>query len=846
MSGVRYDFVELAYGRHGGRVDFDEVGTPFLIVGSNGTGKSTIIEALVRSLYGFRRVRKEERRGHRRRRPWTGGEYRAVVGLRGPEGSFTFDRDFETDGVVVRRSGEETPIFEGEANLSRAGEASRRYREVLRREFGLADLDAYERTGCVQQGGLIRTELSEDLLRVAAGGHADVESAQRRLRQEYHDLTLEPLAEGETRRRKPGMLERLREEMTELESRARDARAAEARRQPLARERDRLRGEIVSMEADLEELEVAFEAVSELETLRTAEEASRVRVRQLESAGHELDEAMARLDLLQAREIAQEHPPYPDDFLGRLAALEKGLWPRRERLDATLAGLEGRLARLSAPGAEGYRRLLIPGAVAVIGAWLLAQSMTFPGLLLLLVGFGSGVVLWARGHGLAAERAQLTDEMHRAEEERRDLESQIQSLLQDVPDGDSLTPDVASHRRREFERQTSERKQLADAETSLRNAMDRARHVLDADVRPDAEADRGGDAADRESTRGAPPSPAGAGLVERGRHLLRGTQRAVSNERDEQLAPIKLRLLEASRRSFRLPEGVDSTGASVRAALQEWRRRLGTLREELTAVERRIAYEGRPGQSALALEREAEHLRERVAAVERRAAAYREANVLIGGAYEAFRSTDQERLLSAISRQLGEISDGELGPLETTDGLETARVRTGDRSLPLASPPLSYGQLHMALLAVRLGAADFLAGLGVRLPLLLDDPFVHLDAGRARELWSVLASIATDRQVIVATQDRLLIDYLGVEPNLDLDAPRRGELETAEAEDEPYGLASGNGSRAKPAVPGGASTEARRPDARAVAGKEDSDTSETASTPDLDLWSVLGTTEEES
>jgi DNA repair exonuclease SbcCD ATPase subunit len=832
MSGVRYAFLELSYGRHAGRVEFDEVDVPYLIVGSNGTGKSTIVEALVRSLYGFRRLRHDERRAHRRRRPWTGGGYRATVGLDGPEGSLTFDRDFDSDEVVVRRVGEDLPLFQGEANLARAGETSRRYREVLRGQFGLADLDAYERTGCVQQGGLIRTELSEDLLRVAAGGHADVESAQRRLRAEYRELTLEPISEGETRRRKQGRLERLQDEVADLESRARDAHAAEERRAPLARERDRLKGEIAGLQTEIEGLEAAFEGVSELETLKTAEEASQGRVRQLESTGHELDEAMARLDLLQTRDLAQDEPVYPADFLARVGALAEGLWPRRQKLDATLETLRARVEDVASPAREAYVRFLAPAAAVVAGAWLLAQAMTLTGAVLLLAGVAFGAAVWARRHGVAAERTRLADELRRAERESRDVEGRIEALLEGVPDGASLTPDTLPHRRREFERQATERQQLAEAERSLRDAMDRAAQSLEAETTRDSETDA--DERDRQ-TAGAVASTGGVtGVVERGRHLLRDLQQAVSEERDERLAPLKVRLLEASRRSFKLPAGVEALGGAVRTALQEGRAKHGELQEELAGLERRIAYEGRPGQSALALERETAQLREQLDAVDRRAAAYREASALITEAYEAFRSTDQERLLVSISRHLEEISNGELGPLETTEGLETARVRAGDRSLPLASPPLSYGQLHITLLAVRLGAADFLAGLGVRLPLLLDDPFVHLDPGRARELWDVLAKIAVERQVIVATQDRLLVDHLGIEPQLDLDSSL-----PALSDDRSERIAGPGTSRSISVPVSGNGSKSSRPSAEHDRLSPASDTEE-ASPADPDLWSFLG------
>lgn len=112
-----------------------------------------------------------------------------------------------------------------------------------------------------------------------------------------------------------------------------------------------------------------------------------------------------------------------------------------------------------------------------------------------------------------------------------------------------------------------------------------------------------------------------------------------------------------------------------------------------------------------------------------------------------------------------------MGPVVAPDDLDSAQLMYGGRPLALASPPLSYGELHVALFAVRMGAADFLAGMAVRLPLLVDDPFVHLDAGRAAEIWDVLCTIARERQVILTTQDRLVIEHLGVHPDLDLDGP---------------------------------------------------------------------------
>ena len=114
-----------------------------------------------------------------------------------------------------------------------------------------------------------------------------------------------------------------------------------------------------------------------------------------------------------------------------------------------------------------------------------------------------------------------------------------------------------------------------------------------------------------------------------------------------------------------------------------------------------------------------------------------------------------------------------MGPVVAPDDLDSALLMYADRPLALASPPLSYGELHVALFAVRMGAADFLAGMAVRLPLLVDDPFVHLDPGRAAEIWDVLCTIAQERQVLLTTQDRLVLEHLGIRPDVDLDGPAR-------------------------------------------------------------------------
>ena len=754
-------------------------GRPFVILGPNGAGKSTLLEAPVRALFGFRRSRKGGREAHAQRQPWAGGPYRSSVRVRTSSGTVTFERDFETDRIRVTEEGKQSPLFDAEANPSRTGEAVRRYRAILRDIIGLDDFDHYRDTACLFQGGLLTTGLSGDLLRVAAGGHTDVESAHAELRREYAPLTVEPIGPGQSRRRKPGRLEVLADRVAEVEALLAEARSVEQRRTPLVRARDDAVARLEVLSDEIDRLEVAFETLSEGHRLEVEAEAVRARIRGLENAEHRLDEALAAFNLVSLREEAHT-PRYPLDFPERARALEEGLWPTLARIDAEAAGL-----RQPAPGTEGpkWTRFLV-GAAAALGVAATGLALGVSGsagaaaLVAALVLGGAAVV---RSRGLRRLAAAQSARAAEVESRRADVEARIGRLTEDLPEGDSLSPEVLPAARREFEREAADRRLRDDGVSALRQAIDAA----DQSIRLHREGieDREGEGSIADDGSIHPATEASPDLAERARGRLVLLKDAVARERDDHMAPVRLRLREIARARFQLPSDVEPDLEAVRVARRDRLAGAAEAQAELAAIERELVGEGGVTASALSLERELEELRRELAVVRERAAAYRAAHSLVEEAYEAFRATDEARLLDAISTHLERLSGGSLGPVETTGGLDGSRVRlSGGRAVPLSSPPLSYGQLHAALLAVRLGAADFLAGLGVGLPLLIDDPFVHLDEEAAADLWAVLGRIARERQVIVATQDRLVLEHLGVVPDLEL-AAGRARADWTRAED---------------------------------------------------------------
>ena len=273
------------------------------------------------------------------------------------------------------------------------------------------------------------------------------------------------------------------------------------------------------------------------------------------------------------------------------------------------------------------------------------------------------------------------------------------------------------------------------------------------------------------------------------------------------LARLQLRLEEQPSVPL-LPPGVDSTVPAVEAARDERRLRRNALSEEHTRLNVELLDLGRASEDVFALERELSELHDRVAETESEVSVRRFSWELVRDAYEEFRATDQDRLLGAVNARLDGLSEGRLGPVEAAGDLSSARVGLAGRSVRLDSPPLSFGEKHIVLLAIRLGAADFLATDGTSHPLLVDEPFTHLDEVRSREVWDLLVKLAADRQVIVTTQDRLVLDHLGIQPDIDLvapgDAKRSRPLKSGPSDRESRGPA-------RPATPGPGNEPSKEP-----------------------------------
>ncbi len=755
---LRFEVIDLDYGCHHGRFRVAGKAGPTVIVGSNGSGKSTLVEAIVRTLFGFNRQKPDARRQQEQRRPWKGGRFRAGLMIRDREGSISFERDFDSNEVIVVRPASGEELYRGEANpAAHASGDQRRFRELLSGLIGLVDLAGYERTACIGQGHMLETRLAEDLLKIAAGGHSDIEAARGAVSDRYRELTLAPIGRSERRRRKPGRLEELEADVERLEAELRVVRQAETERAPLVQELRELESDLAESRSDVQRLEEERDALSRLRMLEERADASGERIRRLEGAQQDLREAIwkaqqagTRIEGLPGRDV------YPEDYLERLAALEEGLWPQLQALERRreAGATEDRDGGETAIGAGGLLEIALGAALLGVGG--LASGLGWggspaPGLIGAIAGL---VLIWLGTRRRRERRSGVRDaavELGRVESDLESLRARVSAKLDGLPDREAVSPATLTERRSLFAEWRSAWDAVEQSERRLGDARKRAERALD-----------GG-------PRDAAAEGSGASPVERAGEVLTALEDAVSSERSDVLAPTRLAVDRERAAADGLPEDVGASFLKVDERLKSGRAALAAQQDRERELQHRLSALPKPAESSLALDERREALSKRVDEARAEAGAYREAHRLLVDAYEEFRETDQERLVEHVDRHLSALGDGKIGPLSVPDNLESARLMYRGRPLQLASPPLSYGELHTALFGVRLGAADFLAGIGVRLPLLVDDPFVHLDADHAAETWEALRAVARDRQVLVTTQDRLMLQYLGVRADLDLD-----------------------------------------------------------------------------
>lgn len=128
------------------------------------------------------------------------------------------------------------------------------------------------------------------------------------------------------------------------------------------------------------------------------------------------------------------------------------------------------------------------------------------------------------------------------------------------------------------------------------------------------------------------------------------------------------------------------------------------------------------------------------------------------------------RLAAAVRPHLARVTNGRYRDI---------RVNPIDLAVTVSDPDdrwrsatdLSHGTTEQVYLLLRIALAELLTAPGHKVPVLLDDVLVHADEHRSRSLLEMLRDLASDRQIILFSQERLVTDWARTE--LDSDGRHR-------------------------------------------------------------------------
>ena len=732
-----------------------------VVHGPNEAGKSTLHAALSAALFGLvgsgRRKRDDTARIERFR-PWDGARYAAtaeVVAAGGRRLRLEWDFDRARVAVVDAAAGTDVTRDYGGGDPD----------ELVRAIWGV-ERGVYLHLGHVAQAELARISdpagVRHAIEAVVGQGAADspAQAAVAALKEQRARLV--GLNSAAT---KP--LARARAERDRLADAVAEAAAERAAVDELAAGRDSARAAVEAANRRVHALDHAAAHVRARELRRRiewADEAERAAVaaaavveREAEHADfvpstevgalrHRLRDLEAErdrrsgermLDTQRLTEVEQERAV--------LAARAEALAPNRGA-SARAAEIDA-LALAAARGGDGRRRLL--GLIALAGTLAVAAAaLGQPALAALAVIAGAVSVALA-----ARARPQSASELDRA-----------------LPGGGPVQARLAAYREacaadRELDRVERELGRVEVSYAGLRAdlaALDHIEHErAQVSGRMRSELVRAGfdDADVEDSLRRYDVAAAGhTRLVEAAAAQRQKQAELERSLGDEPLEDARRRLgeIESSLNGHAaLADGRDLAAVETERAAAEAERDRAAL--GAAALDARLAERQRSAPRVAELREQLEGAIERVARLEHTDAVLRLAEAeLAAAADETYR--DVAPLLgAALAEPIGRLTAGRYATAFVEDDLGV-RLETPERGEVVDLAALSHGTQRQVYLVQRLELVRLLCPAGATPPVLLDDPFAHVDAERVERTLAYLSDLAANRQLILFSTDRAAVD----------------------------------------------------------------------------------------
>lgn len=731
-----------------------------LFYGDNEAGKSTLQQAICAMLYGFHdgeRATAAENARHKRYVPWEaspvrGGLYRGVLTYDLEDGrSFEVRRDFSTQDVA-------TQLLDGTMGTDASTQYGRgRHGHVpfARKQLGMSR-SVFESCAFISQGEVFElaknapAEIGDAIAALADSARRDIsaakaieklEAATRRIGRDSARTAELPVAR-----------DNLRQKQDELASAdaARSAVAGKARRLDELQAKSRqlaeqvLRAEYACHQADAARL---------LEELRKLDEAESLLAR-----------ANARCEELRA--YATVPTSMRDEVLtlrGQLQRTQESLHRLREAREKCAqitdeVRLEYEALRLSVSGfseeqvraleAVAYRPEVRAGALthnsglwAAVGRVLRAVVRAIASVFraILRRPRNVGATFRLPGEAEAPEPAvsqadaialldkhrryltlrPLIDEAKRLEQQidgemtsAGALEMQLRSLLRAGGiENTSLDAALAA-----FTDACQKREQFEKAAAAAEQADTRRGMILAGRTRNEI--------AETLTQHQAVPTPVGAPLA-----APNGAGRGVASR--EHLA----RTLQAAREQKHKAElEAESLETEVRVALDRFRPR-AEIEEEVAHWEKEVA----------------------------RLVRARDALALAKSAIEEAMTSVYKDFAPAVNTFLSEGIEAATDGRYTRAHVDPATLRISllvpETGQLMTDPPVSHGTRTLLYVLMRIGLAQHMSAIGEPVPLVLDDPFVDVDARRLRRMLDFLLILSERMQVLLFTKDREIVSW---------------------------------------------------------------------------------------
>jgi uncharacterized protein YhaN len=691
--------------RHFGRfVDaaFDFTAGVNLVTGPNEAGKSTIMAAIPAVLYGLR--------DKERYRPWgrEGGCSAALI-LQTTKGTVVrIEREILSDRVTLTETDQQgTVLLSFEGKIAPLGRSSERalYLEHLERITGHADEEIFRASLFFAQGSLeidAPGEIASRIKTLLSGcAEVDYDQVLESLHEDYFAITREnPWGKDKAKDRE---LEEVRTRLKELATLWNSGRGHFAEEERLQQKIVAVREELTGKKAQLAEGKRYLEWVRrqwQLEEKEVSLQKDYSRVQKVAGKIEDLQEELLELKKnLTYTGLPIEIPDSLPQLLTGAEVIRKDLITLQEEMT--------RLRReRSLLGEAPLIPAVVLSAIVLIGFALFGKGATN----YLVLGGLLSVFIWgffiSRLMRLNAARAALGGELDQVTQRRSEVLA-------------SLTEIEEAVRRLGFPASAVEMVKMEKSLDRHRSLVLRIKEI--------------------ESALQVLDNPETIS----GEEKSLSREMAVLAERKEMGRPPRAEILR--------PED-----------LPEAEQKLSNLEKEITASEESLLeltrqqaeVRGAGGIDPCRIDEEGAILREREISLQRRKESLALAYELLRGAVDDFRHTYIDRFSGEIGHSLAFITRNRYQAVKLDENFNP-QVQVRDE-LWQSVDRLSRGAQDAVFFAVRLALTRHLTR-SRHLPLLLDDPFVHLDKGRLGEMLKLLERVSQEHQLLLFSHSETLL-----------------------------------------------------------------------------------------